>query len=327
MPADLRRYRLGSWVLQSAVPLPELPPADADGEPQWTVLISRPRRATTARWFHHWLAPDGRRWLSFGCADGGYVLRVSRHATFRISVTARTITCEHPPRVPAFTLRHLLLNQIWPLALSVDRPVLHASAVVLPGGALVIAGPGGTGKSTLATALAVAGHPLLADDAVALEQAGDAWLAHPEYASVRLWPDAEAAVLGRSRRSTAAAHYTRKRRVSALGLLPVAPGPTPVRAVCLLDRQLQPQAEPSVRPLTPREAVIGLMALALQLDIRDAARQRRTLETLSLVAERVPVFALSGLPEPAGLASVLPALVSRLGAAAAGSLAAAGSHG
>ena len=59
-------------------------------------------------------------------------------------------------------------------------PFVHtASAVALEGRALLIEGPPGSGKSSLALALIERGAGLIGDDAVTLERAGDTLLASP----------------------------------------------------------------------------------------------------------------------------------------------------
>jgi len=57
--------------------------------------------------------------------------------------------------------------------------VLQASAVVIAGRALLIAGPPGSGKSSLALALIDRGAGLIGDDGVTLEQHGDLLIASP----------------------------------------------------------------------------------------------------------------------------------------------------
>src|SRR5205823_12668941 len=49
---------------------------------------------------------------------------------------------------------------------------LHASANLVRGGCLLICGVTGRGKSTLAAALAVLGHPLLAEDGAVVDFSG-----------------------------------------------------------------------------------------------------------------------------------------------------------
>lgn len=199
MPSDeFRRYALAGVTLQSEVPLPELRDASTPAAPDWTFRLgSRKPALPTERWFHHWRAADGRRWLSVGRQRDAYVLRFARTATFRLSPDARTILCDGAARVPARMMRHLFLNQVFPLALTrVDRLVLHASAVVAGAGTVGFAGQTGSGKSTLAAALSCVGAPLVSDDALVADRSDDGFVTAPMYDAVRLWPDSLAALCG-----------------------------------------------------------------------------------------------------------------------------------
>jgi hypothetical protein len=76
--------------------------------------------------------------------------------------------------------QRLLIAQVLPFAAVVRGiEVLHASAVVLDGEAVALAGRSGSGKTSLALALHRRGAALLADDVLAIERNGDKPLAHP----------------------------------------------------------------------------------------------------------------------------------------------------
>ena len=133
--------------------------------------------------------------------------------------------------LPAATLRHLLLDQVLPLALGrMGRMAIHASAVHVPGlGAVAFAGGPGSGKSTLAAALARAGCAVLSDDCLVIAvRSGGVW-AIPSYPGVRLWPDAASRLGYRGR---LVAHYSDKVRV-ATGGLPSGDCPARLRALFL----------------------------------------------------------------------------------------------
>ena len=69
--------------------------------------------------------------------------------------------------------------------------VLHASAVVGPGGAVVVAGRSGAGKSTTAVELARRGHPILSDDKTVVQFDADGTpMVLSGYPTTRLWEDA-----------------------------------------------------------------------------------------------------------------------------------------
>jgi hypothetical protein len=196
-------YRVCDLILGSAVPLPELSPA-SDVHPEWMFRPHRHRPLASAvrRWSHHVPAPDGTRFLS---------------ADFAISLRHRTIDCSPTPRTPFYTLRHLLLDHVIPLVLSTQRKlVLHASAVLGPGGVLAFMGPTGSGKSTLGLSLARHGCPVVADDFLLLHEENGRWVAVPSYEGVRLWPETVSELLGEgSAVHRDVSHYTAKQRLGA----------------------------------------------------------------------------------------------------------------
>lgn len=67
--------------------------------------------------------------------------------------------------------------------------VLHASAVVIDGKAVVFCGDSGCGKSTLCAKLHARGHHLLADDVVVCQPHNSGYLVHPGVQEFKLWPD------------------------------------------------------------------------------------------------------------------------------------------
>ena len=73
--------------------------------------------------------------------------------------------------------------------------ILHASAVNINNRVIAFVGDKGWGKSTMAAALCVRGHQLMADDIVALNFAtGSAPMVLPGFPQLKLWPDAADAV-------------------------------------------------------------------------------------------------------------------------------------
>jgi hypothetical protein len=92
-------------------------------------------------------------------------------------------------------IRHLVNGLGLGIALHQRRFLtIHASAVEIGHSAVAIAGPKGTGKSTLAAALQQRGHRLLTDDVVAIDSPLDGLpLVYPGAANLNLWPDSAAA--------------------------------------------------------------------------------------------------------------------------------------
>jgi hypothetical protein len=312
----VRTYQIADLALESAIPLPELPPAPSGGS-GWTVAVDPRHRRSIARWSHHWHDAGGRPWLSIGRLDGEHVIRFARTASFRVSIDRRRITCEGAARVPAGSLRHLLLNQVLPLALGCDRIVLHASAVSLPMGAVAFAGPGGAGKSTLAAAIGREGAGLLTDDAVILERGDSGWQARAIYESLRLWPDAAEALFGSRVISAPVARHTGKRRIDVRASSAIAAA-EPLAAVCLLSGSRRRPSPISLQRVPAREAVVALTASSFHLDIHDRDRWKRVVEDLACAVEAVPVFSLSYPRRMTGLAATARAVIDRLTAAVPG---------
>jgi hypothetical protein len=76
--------------------------------------------------------------------------------------------------------QRLLVAQVIPFAAVLQGlEVLHASAVVSDGAAIALVGRSGAGKTATAMALCRRGARFLADDVLALEQAGGELIAHP----------------------------------------------------------------------------------------------------------------------------------------------------
>ena len=313
----VRSYRIADLALESPIAFPELPPAPA-GRRDWTVAVERSRRRTAPRWSHHWREADGRLWLSIGRAGDEHVLRFARTASFRVSLGRRRITCEGASLLPADTLRHLLLNQVLPLALGSDRIVLHASAVRLWPGVVAFAGPGGAGKSTLAAALCRAGAAFVTDDAVIVERAAAGCRARAIYGSLRLWPDAAGALFGPRLPPVRVAHYTRKRRIEmGHADLPDEPA-APLAAVCVLDGTRGRSPAVSLERLPARDAMVALTTASFHLDIHDRERWKRVIDDLAHAAESIPVFALSYPKRMPRLAATAREILERLATAIPG---------
>jgi hypothetical protein len=261
-----------------------------DGCGSWHVDVDGAPRGDY-RWFHRWRA-DRRTWLSFARTAEGYLLRFPELADFAVAPGARRIVCRPRRGLPSATLRHLLLDQVLPLALSAERLVLHASAVHVPGfGAVAFAGRTGRGKSTLAAALAQHGCALLTDDCLVLGSHRGRVSVWPSYPGVRLWADA-AAALGNPVRASALAHYTRKRRVPAHALLPFRSRPSPLRALFLLAPPGAVRDAADVRACAPRDRLMSLVSCAYLLDVEDPTRLATHFDRLAALVAAVPTLRL-----------------------------------
>lgn len=134
-------------------------------------------------------------------------------------------------------------------------PTLHASTVVVDDSAVAFLGTKGGGKTTAATALIAAGHPLLVDDLLALHLTGSDVLAQPGYPMLRLWPEQVDHFLGAGDDLPLVHPSFTKRRVrvgDGFGTQHI--GPAPLRRVYLPARR--DGGEVAIEPVSSRDALI-----------------------------------------------------------------------
>jgi hypothetical protein len=312
----MNHYAFGEFVLASNIILPELAPGHAPQAEYTFRYLPRERYdPPELPWYHHWQSPDGVIWLSFGRQAGSYLLRFPELADFLISPNGSALRCYPLADVPPATIRHLLLDQVFPLVLS-RRGVLalHASAVVAPQGVAAFVGVAGRGKSTLAASLAQQGFPAIADDCLLLEVDGERLIARPSYAGLRLWSDSVATLFERRPALRDVAHYTSKKRLlGGDGPIPFWSDAAPVRRIYFLPRDEEAAvSRVTIAPLSAREAFIELFSYAYKLDIADRAMLAREFEQLRRVAA-LPLFYRLAFPHDfAILPQVRAAIVEHL---------------
>jgi hypothetical protein len=228
------------------------------------------------------LAGDGEIGV---CRSGGaLVLSVPPGALFEISAAGDRIRYRLPEGIPEVTLRHLLLDQVVPRALTLrGLLVFHASAVATPWGAVGFLGASGTGKSTLAAALASEGWHHLSDDSLVLEpRPGELNpVARASYRGIRLWPE------GARRLGTGAgapvAHFNSKRLLGPADAPAVtfATGGAPLARLYVLAAPEDSDGAVHVAPLGPREALITLVRHSFRLGLLEPPLIERDLDRLS----------------------------------------------
>lgn len=279
-------YRILGAIIGSAIPLPEVEAAPGEipqirfEELPAGALAALPAQMTPIR-----SEPAGAPFLHVLRLASGYLLRFADMADFEVSSEGDRIRCRPVPALPPETMRHLLLDQVIPRALSLrGRLVLHASAVAVEGVAIAFLGPTGQGKSSLATSFARAGFPLLADDTVVLQPLeGGAVAAVPSYPGVRLWAEDVAALLGEGAPAAPVAHYTSKLRVGrGLGFR-FARDPLPLGRLYVLDPVEVPDTctQPVIERPTLPQALVLLLPQVFRMDVTGRSHLRSEFEMLA----------------------------------------------
>jgi hypothetical protein len=237
-----------------------------------------------------WRTTDGRVHASLHRTDEWYVVHFKRMARFEVSRNLAMVRCTPCRSGSTGLMRHLFLDQVMPLVLSLaGEHVLHASAVDYHGRAVAFVGESGVGKSTTAATLGQGAGRILADDCVVFSERAAQFLVNAPYTSLRLWEDSATALnLGRGRLG----HRTGKRRFQQNRRLSFAVGPSPLGAVCLLARS-NAVDRPTLERVRAAEAVVMLVRSAFKFDISERSLLAREFRLFSRLVGAVPCFRLT----------------------------------
>ncbi len=322
VPTNL--YRVCGLVLSCNASLPELAHAASSVEPNETVDVRvelfgrRLPCPPSAQWFMNWRPPSGDLWLSVAKIAGGYLLRFPDLADFTVDRAGRKIVCRPEPDTPSDTLRHLLLDQVVPLVLTLHGcHALHATSVKTQQGVCAFIGPTGVGKSTLAASFLFAGYPVLSDDCLVIQADDSGIVATPAYPGLRLWDDSLDAICEHHQLSIPVAHYTDKRRPvlgQYLASFPTAPHPL-TRIYSLVRRDEADRAAasaPCIERLSRRDAFVELLASSHRLDTTDHAVLVRQFDFFERVVAEIPVCRLHLLTDFAALSASREAVLADL---------------
>jgi hypothetical protein len=172
-------YRVSGLAVASEVDLPGLIPGDPDRAPEVTI---RNAPVPVALDDAEMVGPTWQR------AGRRFLLRVPDIARFLLE-DGRSIAFEAENGADPQDVAVFLSGSVFGVLLHQrNQIVLHASAVLVGGKAVLFCGASGAGKSTLAAALGESGYPLIADDQCAIEiGADDIPMIQADGRQLRLW--------------------------------------------------------------------------------------------------------------------------------------------
>ena len=179
---------------------------------------------------------------------------------------------------------------------------LHASAVAIGDCAIALLGPASAGKSTAAAAFCQMGHPVLADDIVALSERDDVFQVQPAYPQLRLWPESAAFLYGSA---DALPRLTPTWEKRALNLTQNGRGfePRPLRlAAIYVLAERSPDPEPRIESLRGRESLLALLANTYAGYLLDARMRSQEFDSLGRLAASVHVRRVVPPADPAHIA-------------------------
>jgi hypothetical protein len=231
----------------------------------------------------------------------GYRITLYPYGRYLVSADGREVACA-PPAVGWWYWQRLLIGQVLPTASALrGYELLHASAVAVDGRVVAFAGEPGLGKSSLALRLMLRGHPLTAEDVLAIEVRDGELVAEPGATMLNVREEEHALVdeLERAQLGeTVGASHGKVHIIAARD-----PRALPLGVLYLLDRGSA--SDPTFEATDVR--VSDLYANSFVTYVHRADRMIRQLDIAAALARTVPVFVLR--VKPGVGASELAALV------------------
>jgi len=191
-------------------------------------------------------------------------------------------------------------------------PLLHAGVVAVEGGAILILGAPGAGKSTTAAALVRAGCPLVSDDLAAMSIEDGGVFVHAGFPRLRLFADSARAAgwnpdaLARAFVSPALGD---KRFVDvANGAF--SPHPLPVRAIYVLSPRRPGGGAPLITGIDRAAAWPLLAQNVYSLRFLDPVRRFRAVRDCTTIAARLPLRRVEAGDDLAALPRLVEAITT-----------------
>jgi hypothetical protein len=208
----------------------------------------------------------------FQHSTGGELMRTRSYGEHLIADRGRTILSA-VEGADTDLWQRFLVGQVLPATASIQGlEVFHASAVAVNGGVIALAGPSGTGKSTLAASLIAAGGGFYVDDVLAVDATTSGITAYPGPELVSLAP-AQADALGLGEPVWAISDQ------KSIFAIDGERNPLPIRAFISLERGNE-VSEPEFAPCPPNR----LMAMTFDALPRSPERLRRLLRVCAELA-------------------------------------------
>lgn len=257
--------------------------------------------------------PTAADWFQHACLhDGSHYLRWSELFEFLVSADGHRIVGRPLTDVALEALHTYLLGVVLSFSL-VKRGLdpLHATAVVVDGGAVGFLGDTGYGKSSLGAAFLQAGYPMLTDDLLVLRHDGHGFSAYSGPPRIKLFPEIAKRMLGEHVMGIPMNPLTRK-LIIPLDRHQSHQAPTPLKALYVLPR---PSAGAGSRRLTLRRlsqrgAFLALLKSAFNDEVVEPERLRHQFLLCTRIASAVPITLLSHPRSLASLPSVREAILA-----------------
>ena len=311
--------RVSGLVIQADAPVTGLHLLDVPEPPDVCVRMRGtigppPAHETNSAWY---VSPyrDERDipLLTIRTAGSGYWLCYAEGTRFLVSGSGREVDAWwDEPLTDVDAADYLLGGVLAFIARLRGRVPVHASAVVIEEQAILFAGAAGAGKSSIASAFAILGYPVLSDDVVVIDDSSGGVVAYPSRARVSLWPDSAASLFSTRSLPAHSAVYAKRRLDLVEHGYRFHERPVPVGTICVLASRGASSHGPTIHALRPQAALMNLVSHTYGNYLLDASMRAREFDVLGRIAESVRVSELSIGADLDALLSDCRALADRL---------------
>jgi hypothetical protein len=288
-------HRAAGLIIAADAPIPGLPAATVDLSPEIHIHLDSPApwRDRPVDEFHRsdYVDANDRPIVTVGRSSHGFFFSYADGTAVWIDTDGTNVWCTRPLDSTLEDLATYLTGPILGFVLRRRGQVsLHASAVQAGNGALILAGPHGAGKSTIAAALAARGCALVTDDVLHVRKTAAGWVAEPFASGLKLWPDAAALVFGPA---VSLPRLTPTWDKRSLGVdwfgVTAAPQPVMVQSVLFLEWSDSDCVEPSLEPIGAAETVVRLATHGSAAHLLDEAQRAQEFHAFADLATSVRV--------------------------------------
>jgi hypothetical protein len=227
--------------------------------------------------------------------DGSTYVRWDTVGEFLVAADGRSIAWRRIGEASLESVQVYMLGQALSFALVKQRfEPLHATAVTVGDCVVAFLGDNGSGKSSLASFFLAAGHRLVTDDLLVLEERSGRLLAYPGPPRIKLFPGIAKHLLGDMAERVRMNPDTDKLILPIDGQL-TASAPLALGGIYTLARPRDVSRDGSihVEPLTLRESVIELVKGTFNRRLVDPERLARQFDLATRFARRVSIRKIS----------------------------------
>jgi hypothetical protein len=245
---------------------------------------------------------DGEPALRIWSAEDGSFRRLCYYdgVQFWIDRTGENVWAHWPENSSLEDTASYLVGPVLGLLLRIRGiNCLHASAVRVGNGAVAFAGAEGAGKSTTAAAFARRGCGVFSDDIVALGEQDGTFCVIPAYPYLSLWQDSVEMLYGPDKILPRFSGNWEKRLLSLAGnSLRFEEQAMPLRAICMLGERSSAPEAPFLEEITPREAMLGLVANSYASSLLEKDMRAREFDLLGRLVAKVTVLRVRPHADP-----------------------------